>query len=95
MHHEIGDRHGMSGGLRALALIAHAQGAANRAACLYAAYAALCHSLGMVASDENRAEQQQLETCLRAELGEEIFAQEQAAGTTFTVEQAIIFALSQ
>ena len=95
LHHEIGDRHGMSGGLRALALIAHAQGAANRAACLYAAYAALCHSLGMVASDENRAEQQQLETCLRAELGEEIFAQEQAAGTTFTVEQAIIFALSQ
>ena len=95
LHQEIGDRHGVSGGLRALALITHARGNANRAARLYAAYAALCRTLGMTVSEENRAEQQQLENDLRNALGEEIFAQEQAAGTAFTVEQAIIFALSQ
>ena len=95
LHHEIGDLHGISGGLKALALTAHAQGHANRAARLYAVHTALCRALGMTVSDENRAEQQQFETGLRAELGEEGFAQEQAAGTSLTQEQAIIFALSQ
>ncbi len=91
---EIGDRHGMAGGLQAQAMIAHAQGLAKRSARLFAAYAGLCDALGLKLSAEEQVEQERITSELRACLGAEAFAREQAAGIALTPEEAIACALS-
>jgi hypothetical protein len=89
---ELGNRIGVAGCLQTLAALAAAQGSAERAARLCSAADALRTALAAPIPPAGRAEYEETVAVTRAALGDQAFASAWAAGSSMTMEQAIVFA---
>lgn len=92
-HQEIGDRKGVAESLEGLArgeIVAHRP---ERSAHLIAAASALRESLGVPVPHDDQADYQRTVAQLRVALGEEKFVAIWATGRSWTMEQALLYAL--